>query len=110
MKNIKLSFQDGSGEILPATTGSVYIERIKRDESAECSFNIRVAEGANARVHVLTMTMEYENSDATAFSSSDTVILDVTQPIRLEYEQPTLPTKVTEGYNVSFSMNVMKPR
>ena len=107
VKNIKLSFQDGSGEILPATTGSVYIERIKRDESAVCSFDIRVVENASARAHVLTVTMEYENSEATAFSSSDTIVLDVMQPIRLEYEQPTLPAKVTEGDNVSFSMNVM---
>ncbi|MDD5016978.1 MAG: hypothetical protein PHO15_02620 [Eubacteriales bacterium] len=107
VKNIKLSFQDGSWEILPAATGSVYIEKIKKGESAICGFDIRVAEDANARAHVLTVTMEYENSDATAFSSSDTIVLDVTQPIRLEYEQPTLPTKVTEGDNVSFSMNIM---
>ena len=107
VKNIKLSFQDGSGEILPATTGSVYIEKIKMGDTAECNFDIREAEDASARAHVLTVTMEYENSDATAFTASDTIVLDVMQPIRLEYEQPTLPTRVTEGDNVSFSMNVM---
>lgn len=107
VKNIKLSFQDGSGEILPAATGSVYIERIKKGESATCGFDIRVAEDASTRTHVLTVTMEYENGDATAFASSDTIVLDVTQRIRLEYEQPTLPTKVTEGDNISFSMNIM---
>ena len=107
VKNIMLSFQDESGEILPAATGSVYIERIKKGESAVCGFGIRVAETASARPHVLTVTMEYENSGATAFMSSDTIVLDVTQSIRLEYEQPTLPTKATEGDNVSFSMNIM---
>lgn len=107
VKNIKLSFLDVSGEIIPTEISSVYIEKIKKGESAACSFYIRVAEDASARAHVLTVTMEYENSEATAFSSSDTIVLDVTQPIRLEYEQPTLPTKVTEGDNVSFAMNVM---
>ena len=107
VKNIKLSFQDESGEILPAATGSVYIERIKKGQSTTFGFDIRVAEDASARTHVLTVTMEYENSQATAFVSSDTIALDVTQHIRLEYEQPTLPTKVTEGDNVSFSMNIM---
>ena len=107
VKNIKMSFQDNSGDILPATTGSVYIESIKKGESASCSFDIRVAEDASVGAHVLTVTMEYENSNAVAFTSSDTIVLDVTQPIRLEYEQPTLPAKVTEGDNVAFRMNVM---
>ncbi len=107
VKNVKLSFQDGSGEILPSETGSVYIQKIKKGESAACSFDIRVAEDASARAHVLTVTMEYENSDATAFTSTDMIVLDVMQPIRLEYEQPMLPGKVTEGDNVSFSMNIM---
>lgn len=107
VKNLKVSFQDESGEILPAETGSVYVDRIKKRETASCGFDIRVAEYAGARAHVLTVTMEYENSKAAAFSSSDTIVLDVTQPIRLEYEQPSLPAKVTEGDNVLFSMNVM---
>lgn len=107
VKNIKLSFQDGSGEILPTATSSVYIERIKRGESATCDFDIRVAGDASARAHVLTVTMEYENGDATAFTSSDTIVLDITQRIRLEYEQPVLPARVTESDNVPFSMNIM---
>lgn len=106
-KNIKLSFKDEEGDILPASTGSAYIERIKKGASVVCEFDIRVTESASARTHMLTVTMEYENSNATAYVSSDTIVLDVEQPIRLEYEQPTLPTKVTEGDNVSFSMNVM---
>ncbi len=107
VKNIKLSFEDESAEILPAATGSVYVERIKKGESAPCTFDIRVAESASARPHVLTVTMEYENGKAAAFTSSDTIVLDVTQRIRLEYEQPSLPAKVTEGDNVAFSMNIM---
>ena len=106
-KNIKLSFKDEEGDILPASTGSAYIERIKKGASVVCEFDIRVIKSASARTHMLTVTMEYENSNATAYVLSDTIVLDVEQPIRLEYEQPALPTQVTEGDNVSFSMNVM---
>jgi hypothetical protein len=107
VKNIKLSFKDESGEILPETTGSVYIEKIRKGGSAEGGFDIRVAQSASARAHVLTVTMEYENGNAAPFSSEDIIVLDVTQRIRLEYEQPALPAKVTEGDNVAFSMNIM---
>lgn len=107
VKNIKLSFQDASGDILPKDTSSVFIKKIAKGDSVLCNFALRVAEKASANPHVITITMEYEDSQAVFATATDTIILDVTQSIRLEYEQPSLPSKLTEGDNLSFSMNIM---
>jgi hypothetical protein len=51
--------------------------------------------------------MEYEDSGGQAISASDRIILPVRQPVRLEYEEPALPPRVTQGDTVPFSMNLM---
>jgi hypothetical protein len=107
VKNIKLSFEDASGDILPVKTGSAYMDKIKKEESTTCSFDIRVALNAAAKAHLVTVKMEYENTSADSFTAADTVVLDIVQPLRLEYEQPVLPVRVTEGDSVPFSMNIM---
>lgn len=106
-KNIMLSFQDESGEVLPASTGSAYIPSIATGESRTCQLAVRATDTAAAGPHTVTVTMEYEDDSAVAFTAADTAVVDIEQPLRLEYEQPALPAKVTEGDNLAFSMNLM---
>lgn len=106
-RNIKVSFQDASGEILPNETSSVYISKISKEEAKSCCFTLRVTEKAAVNAHMINVMMEYEYGNAVQATATDLIVLNVTQPIRLEYEQPTLPTKVTEGDNLPFSMNLM---
>lgn len=79
-RNIKVSFQDGSGEILPNETSSVYISKISKGEAESCCFALRVTEKAAANAHIINVLMEYEYGSAVPATATDIIILNVTQP------------------------------
>lgn len=107
VKNIKVSFWEESAEILPAGTGSVYYKQIAKNSSCTWSFKVTATTTAQSKPHPATITMEYEDSNGNAISTSDRIILQVRQPVRLNYEEPSLPLRVTQGDTPSFTMTLM---
>ena len=107
VKNIKLSFTAESGEIWPEGTGATYCSRIGAGGSYTWTFAVAVLPTAQSRPHPATITMEYEDTRGQAYSASDRIVLQVRQPVRLEYEEPSLPPRVTQGDTVPFTMTLM---
>lgn len=107
VKNIKLSFIEGSGQILPAGTGAKYCRAIDRGKTYTWSFVVTAAATAQSRPHAATIMMEYEDNRGSAISASDRIILEVRQPVRLEYEEPSLPDRVTHGDTAPFEVTLM---
>lgn len=107
VKNIKLSFLEESGEILPAGTGTAYCAQIAAGASYAWNLEVTATTAAQSRPHPAVITMDYEDSRGQAFSVSDRIILKVRQPVRLEYEEPSLPARVTQGDTPTFSMSLM---
>lgn len=107
VKNIKLSYWEESAEILPAGTGTVYYKQIAKNSSCTWSFKVTATTTAQSRPHIATITMEYEDSNGNPLSASDRIILQVRQPVRLAYEEPSFPVRVTQGDRPSFSITLM---
>jgi len=107
VQNIKLTFREEIGEILPVGAASAHFPGLGKNGTMEWRFDISVSQLAAERPHIATVTMEYEDNTATPIQTTDVLALFVRQPVRLEYEQPSLPVRVTEGDNISFSMNFM---
>ncbi|HZK25343.1 MAG TPA: hypothetical protein VFC74_08145 [Oscillospiraceae bacterium] len=107
VKNIKLSFTENSGEILPVATGAKYCKQISKGSTYTWNFEVSATTTAQSKPHPATITMEYEDNRGNAVSGADQIIIQVRQPVRLEYEEPTLPTRVTQGDTPSFSMTLM---
>lgn len=107
VNNIKLSFSEGSGEIYPAGTGAVYCRQIAQGGSYTWSFMVTATSTAQSKPHLATITMEYEDNRGSAISASDRIILQVRQPVRLEYEEPSLPIRVTQGDTPPFTITLM---
>jgi hypothetical protein len=107
VKNIKLSFTAESGEIWPEGTGAAYCTHIDAGVSYTWKFTVTALPTAQSRPHPATITMEYEDSRGQAYTASDRIILPVRQPVRLEYEESSLPPRVTQGDTVPFSMTLM---
>ncbi len=107
VRNIKLSFLEGSGEILPGGTGAEYVKQIAKGGSYTWSFVVTATTTAQSKPHMATITMEYEDSYGNAITASDRIILQARQPVRLEYEEPSLPTRVTQGDTSPFSITLM---
>lgn len=107
VNNIKLTFSAENGEIYPAGTGAVYCRQIAQGSSYTWSFMVTATTTAQSKPHSATITMEYEDSRGSAISASDRIILQVRQPVRLEYEEPSLPIRVTQGDTPPFTMTLM---
>jgi hypothetical protein len=97
VKNIKLSFSEDSGEIWPESTGAIYCAQIGAGSSYTWKFSVNALTTAQSRPHPAVITMEYEDNAGQPCSASDRIILQVRQPVRLEYEEPALPPRVTQG-------------
>ncbi len=107
VKNIKLSFWEEGAEILPVGTGAAYYKQIAKSSSCTWSFEVTATTTAQSKPHPATITMEYEDSNGNAISASDRIILQVRQPVRLAYEEPSLPVRVTQGDTPSLSIKLM---
>lgn len=106
-RNIKLSFEDSTNEILPVKTASIICPIINKGEIFEWEVEVYIIESVKDAPHVITITAEYENSRGFNLLSKDTILIDVIQPVRLEYNEPKLPVRVTEGDAFAFEMNLM---
>jgi len=106
-RNIRVSFQDDAGEILPVKTASGIIPYIGPDSTIEWQIDVLITETAKDAPHILNIKMEYEDARSNLLTAEDTITIDVVQPVRMEYTEPEMPTKVTQGDTFSLSMTLM---
>jgi len=107
VRNIKLTVSDPQMEVIPAGTGAQHFDTLKKGETLEWTVTLSVVPDAAPQPHALTLRMEYEDADSTPFSTEDTLIIPVLQPIRLEYESPSFPERVRQGDTATLTVPLM---
>ncbi len=108
VQNIKITAKGETADLIPVEdTGSAYIKKISGGKTADFQLKMQVRQDAKPGPQKVLLTIEYENSKATAFTANEEIIVQVKQPIRLEYDKPTIPESVNAGDTVSFSLNLM---
>lgn len=108
INNVKITASAESTSLLPAAdTTSFYFKSIKSGESVEIKLKMKVAHDAKPEPQTITLNIEYEGYKAAALTATEQLIVPISQPIRLEYDEPTVPGEVNAGDTVSVSMNVM---
>ncbi len=107
VKNITVTYAgDGKSLISADNTNTVYIDKIKRGESADVTFNMQARLDSVPGVQTVTLTIAYEDSKATGFTVTEPLLLQVTQPVSLEYDEPKLPQTANAGDTLPLSFNV----
>ena len=107
VSNIKLSLVEESGEIKPSGTGTEYVSRIYAGSTYTWKTTLRASKIAPIGEHKLSVTAEYEDKYFNAYSSSDTLIVNVSQSAGLDYAGVVLPRKVTQENTVTMDVNLM---
>ena len=109
MNNIKISVAGESTDLLFTgdDTGSYYFESLAPQESLELEMNMAVAQNSEAVPQKLNLDINYEGKKATPYKSAENITIPIAQPIRLEYDSPTIPDEVNAGDTISVSINVM---
>lgn len=105
--NLKFTITDESGEIKIDGMGTKYVEKISAGGSYTWEVSLTAAKTAQIGEHKLSVTAEYEDEYYDAYSSSDTISLNIKQSVGLDYDGIMLPTKVTQGDTFSMEATLM---
>ena len=107
VKNAIFSFSDASSEIIPVGQDSIYVAKIEKGAEFQWSLQVRVLPTARSGVHSAMIEMSYEDNTHMSHNMSSTIFLEVRQPVRLSFDEPKLPVRVTQGDTQSFSLTLM---
>lgn len=107
VSNIKLSLSDESGEIKTDGMGTAYIKSIAANSSYVWEVGLTAVHTAKTGEHPLILSVEYEDSSHSPYSSTDTLRVNIKQSVRLSYDSARLPVKVIQGETVTVSINLM---
>lgn len=101
IKNIKLTFSDPSGELIPDGTGTAYVSKIISGRTYTWVLELKATEKATDGNHAVTVSAEYETESGGSGSSSDTLNINVKGKTEEETEQNnSSPRLMVTGYKI----------
>lgn len=109
LDNVMISIVGMTTELLPSgsDTGNFYFEKIGKGESVTLEMDMVASPNSKPEPQKLIISVEYEGNKATAYTANEEIVIPVSQPIRLEYDEPQIPQEVNAGDTISVSLNVM---
>lgn len=75
--NIKLTFTDVSGSVLPLKLDSIYVDSIAPEKSYTWCFDITATDLASGGAHAVSVMTQYETENGQTLTSSDNITLQV---------------------------------
>lgn len=106
--NIKVTMKGSSNDLTPAdNTNTLYYKSLGKGKSMDISFPMKAQADAKAEPHSVSVTIEYEDNKAAAFSASEDIPIAVSQPMRLESDKPNVPESMNAGDTAPFTMQVI---
>ncbi len=107
VKNLTVTYAgDGKSLLSADNTNTQYIDKIKRGESTDITFNMLSRLDSEPGIQTVTLTVAYEDSKATAFTITEVLLLQVTQPVSLEFDEPDIPQTANAGDTLPLNFNV----
>lgn len=98
VQNIKFSLSAEGGLLPRSGSASVYLAKLGPRESVDVTMYYTSLPTLEDRPYPLTLTIEYEDADFTALTSTETVAVVVSQPARVETSVPQVtPEMLTLG-------------
>lgn len=85
----------------------IYIDKLAKDATTDIEIRYKTDLNTVAQTYNITLTMAYDNSEATTLNSSGTVPVAVVQPLRVEMTAPKIAVQVNAGDTMPLSFQVM---
>ena len=105
VRNAIFTLSDSEKELIPEGTGVQYVKYFEDYYILETT--ISAVNTAKEGRHELTLTAEYEDRYYSAYSFTQTLYVDVRQPVSLDYSGLTLPVKSQQTTTVTVSPEIM---
>lgn len=107
VNNIKLSLVEEKGDIKADGMPTKYVDKIKAGGTYTWKLKLTASKTAEIGEHAVNVTMEYEDSNFTPYSASDTIRINVKQSVGLDYDGAILPNKVIQDDTITLTLNFM---
>lgn len=107
VQNMKVTLSSDAA-FLPANgSSSMFINRIGADQIETGTMNFHSLPSLEERPYQLTISIEYEDTDANAYSAQEVVAIQVKQNIRADASVPQLnPQQLTTGQEASLTFKI----
>ncbi len=107
VRNIKITLKGEGDDLTPVSaSNTLVVASLDKTETEPCSFKMKVRLDAEPKPQKVTIAIDYEDGNGTAYSAADEVLVQVTQPMRVEFDTPSIPANATAGDTVPVSLNV----
>lgn len=107
LSNIKFSFVDESGQIIPNGMGTQYVSKVKAGGTYTWNIKVKASKTAEVGEHKVAVMSEFEDNNFSPYSGSDTLLIPVRQKTTLDYDGLSLPKKVAQEDTVTIDVNLM---
>jgi hypothetical protein len=98
---------DSPGLLLENESDTVYISKLGKGVETSIDLKYKADLEIVPQLYIITLTMQYDNSDATVLSSLGTVLVIVGQPLKVQMDTPQMPQSVNAGDTLPLSIQVM---
>ena len=98
---------DSPSLLLKNDSNTFYISRLGKEETTDIELIYKADLETVPQQYNIMLAIEYDNSDATVLTSSGTVPIIISQPLRVEMDMPQIPEAVNAGDTMPLSFQVM---
>ena len=92
---------------LQNASNTIYIDKLAKDTTTDIELKFKTDLETPAQRYNIMLAIEYDNSDAVTLSSSGSIPVMISQPLRVEMEAPKIPEQVNAGDTMPVSFQVM---
>ncbi|AQP46611.1 hypothetical protein BW730_02745 [Tessaracoccus aquimaris] len=108
VQNLKVTVSSPDAAFLPIDgSSSIYVSRIRAERVSGHTMNFRALPSLEAKPYQLVIAVEYEDPAANAYSSSETLAIEVNQELRADASTPQVtPAMLNIGQQGSMTFSV----
>lgn len=93
LQNLSLTYTAEEDAVLPVDgSNSLYIERIEKDTTREETLHVKSSPNIEGGAVKLDVSMEFEDKKTSALSASQTMIVNIQQKARVQFDELVLPS------------------
>ncbi len=105
--NIAITCQAEDHSVIPLDSSSHYIAGIAALKEEEWVLPVKIPETASPGLHSVSFSWEYQDSQGSMYSGSQTFYIELGQELRLEHDDLIYSNRIVQGEVLDFSLNIM---
>lgn len=106
-KNIVVTYTSEGMDILAnGKTNTIFISEIKDEETHMVTLVLKARKDSEPKPQKINIDISYEDSDRMSYDATAQIIVEIRQPIRMEYDEPSIPKTVNAGDSLPVSMQI----